>query len=199
MSARRESVISVAIGAVLWECALNPAIIAGFPKHPAAMSAQIVDSFEFCRTGAQAAGTTPVAEFKRLSADLADSSGDLHWSFQGGLHPEGDPQLLMEVSGTVRLVCQRCMAPFDHAMASHTTLVLAVDDAQADEAEERLDDDSIDVIVGSKAMDLMTLVEDEALLSLPLSPRHESCPGPAPELGEGKAESPFSVLRKLKE
>jgi len=162
------------------------------------MSAQVIDTFEFCRTAGQASGATPVAEFKRLSADLADASGELRWSFQGGLHPEGDPQLVMEVAGTVKLVCQRCMAPFDYSLQTRSTLVLATDDEQADEAEARLDDDSIDVIVGSKAMDLLMLVEDEALLSLPLSPRHEVCPGPAQEVPKDKAESPFSVLKNLK-
>lgn len=162
------------------------------------MSAHVVDSFEFCRSAGHASGTTPVAEFKRLCADLADPAGELRWSFQGGLHAEGDPQLVMEVAGTVKLVCQRCMAPFDHPLESRSTLVLAADEEQADAAEERLDDDSIDVIVGSRAMDLLMLVEDEALLSLPLSPRHDVCPGPVQEVREDKAESPFAVLGKLK-
>jgi len=41
-------------------------------------------------------------------------------------------------------------------------------------------------------------VEDEVLLSIPLSPRHPQCPDggsvPAPE----KPDSPFAVLHKLK-
>ena len=47
-------------------------------------------------------------------------------------------------------------------------------------------------------MDLLMLVEDEALLSLPLSPRHAVCPGPVQEVQKEKAESPFSVLKNLK-
>jgi len=162
------------------------------------MSAHVVDSFEFCRSAGQVSGSTPVAEFKRLCADLADAGGELRWSFQGGIHPEGDPQLVMDVSGTVKLVCQRCITPFDYSLKAHATLVLAADDERADEAESRLDDDRIDVIVGSQAMDLLVLVEDEALLSLPLSPRHEECPGPAREVPKEKAESPFAVLKDLK-
>lgn len=162
------------------------------------MSAQVVDSVEFCRSAGHASGSTPVAEFKRLCADLADASGELRWSFQGGLHAEGDPQMVMDVAGTVKLVCQRCMTSFDYPLQTRATLVLAADDAQADEAESRLDDESIDVIVGAKALDLLMLVEDEALLSLPLSPRHEVCPGPAQEVQKDKTESPFAVLKHLK-
>lgn len=162
------------------------------------MSAQIVDSFEFCRSAEQASGSTPVAEFKRLCADLAEPGGELRWSFKGGKHADGEPQLVMEVAGEVRLVCQRCLMPYAQALQSRSTLVLAADEAQADDIEERLDDDSIDVIVGSKAMDLMVLVEDEALLSLPLSPRHEVCPGVVPASQDGKEESPFAMLKQLK-
>lgn len=163
------------------------------------MSAQIVDSFEFCRTGAQVAGTTPVAEFKRLCADLADSSGELQWSFQGGSHAGGDPQLVIQVSGAVRLICQRCLTPFTQSIQTRSTMVLATNEVQADEIDARIDNDNIDVIVGSRTMDLMVLVEDDALLSLSLSPRHETCPGVAPQGTDDKEESPFAALRQMKQ
>lgn len=162
------------------------------------MPAKTVDSFEFCRLGEQASGTTPVAQFVRLSRDLADASGDIRWRFEGGQHPQGLPQLMMSVEGEVTLVCQRCLSPFIHRIASDTVLVLARDEADADEVEQRLDDDSLEVIAGSAALDLLQLVEDEALLSLPLSPRHDVCPGDAPQVGTDKPESPFAVLKQLK-
>lgn len=162
------------------------------------MSANIVDGFEFCRLGEQLSGATPVSAFQRLSAEAAEKTGEIRWSFKGGHHPKGFPQLLMTVEGEVSLVCQRCLAPYREPLASETLLVLARDEADADETEEKLDDDSIDVIVGSTSLDLLQLVEDEVLLSLPLSPRHQSCPGDAPKLETGKPESPFSVLKSLK-
>jgi uncharacterized protein len=47
-------------------------------------------------------------------------------------------------------------------------------------------------------MDLLALVEDEALLSLPLSPRHEVCPEGSEVVVDSKLESPFAILKKLK-
>lgn len=162
------------------------------------MTATTVDSFAFCRQGEQAAGAVPVAALARLSQDLADRGGEIRWQFAGGRHPQGLPQLTMTVEGEVQLVCQRCLQPFVHPIASETLLVLARDEAEADEIEARLDDESIDVIVGSSAQDLLQLVEDEALLSLPLSPRHAVCPDGAPSAGTDKPESPFAVLKQLK-
>lgn len=162
------------------------------------MSASTVDGFEFCRLAQRLSSTTPVASFGRLAVEAADGSGEIRWSFAGGRHPKGSPQLVMKVEGAVNLICQRCLTPYSHPIDSETALVLARDEAEADELDESLDDDSIDVIVGSGALDLLQLVEDEVLLSLPLSPRHDICPGDAPAVAPDKPESPFAVLKTLK-
>ena len=162
------------------------------------MSAKIVDSFEFCKQQQQLSGQTPVAEFTRLSAELVSSTGTLDWAIVGGRHAAGVPQLLLNVSGQIQLVCQRCLSSMAYPMVSASTLLLAKDEADADDIEVRLDDDRLDVVVGSTSLDLMALVEDEALLALPLSPRHVQCPGDVPTSGTEKAESPFAVLKKLR-
>lgn len=172
-------------------------MITGFPEANPAMNATTVDVFEFCRLGEQRSGTTPVEGLARVAAEAADASGEIRWSFSGGRHSRGFPQLVMQVEGDVGLVCQRCLSPFRHPVSSKTVLVLGRNEADADDIEEQVDDDSVDVIVGSTAQDLIQLVEDEVLLSLPLSPRHDVCPGDAPKLVTDKPESPFAVLKKL--
>lgn len=162
------------------------------------MSTTTVDGFEFCRLGQQLSGATPVGAFGRMTDEAADGNGEIRWSFAGGRHPKGSPQMVMRVEGAVNLICQRCLSPFAHPVGSETVLVLARDEAEADEVEELMDDESIDVIVGSNALDLLQLVEDEVLLSIPLSPRHEACPGDVPAAAPDKPESPFAVLKTLK-
>jgi uncharacterized protein len=162
------------------------------------MSVTTINSLEFCRVAEHASGTTAVSEFVRLRAEVQDASGELSWAFQGGRHSEGLPQLSLTVKGEVRLVCQRCLSPFTQPINAESRLVLVTDEAQAEATEERLDDESIDVIVASTAMDLLALVEDEALLSLPLSPRHEVCPEGSEAVVNSKLESPFAILKKLK-
>jgi uncharacterized protein len=163
------------------------------------MSAFVIDSFEFCRNNGYREGVTPVAEMTRLAADCADPSGEIRWSIQGGTTPEGYPSMTLSVAGTVHLVCQRCLSPFSYEIDSSTMLVLGRDDEDADQIEEALDDESIDVIVGSNCSDIRDLLEDEALLALPQSPKHEVCPD-AELLDSLKSEkvSPFSGLKNLK-
>lgn len=163
------------------------------------MSAFVIDAFEFGRSNGLREGATPVAEMERLVKDLADNSGTLQWSVKGGVVREGYPSLTLAVAGTVQLVCQRCLAPFAYALDSSTMLVLGKDDEEADQIEEILDDESIDVIVGSRSCDIRDLLEDEALLALPQVPKHDVCP-PTPVLDALKSDkpSPFAGLKDLK-
>ncbi|UGQ44602.1 YceD family protein [Massilia endophytica] len=163
------------------------------------MNAFVIDAFEFCRTNSKRDGVTPVAEMERLSKDCADDSGLIRWTAEGSTSKQGYPQMRLSVAGTVQLACQRCLTPFAYEMNSSTLLMLGESDADADEIEELIDDESIDVIVGTRSMNLMDLIEDEALLALPQSPRHEVCPDTAllDKLKSEKA-SPFAGLKDLK-
>lgn len=164
------------------------------------MSAFVIDAFEFCRNNGGREGVTPVAEMKRLAADCTDTSGEIAWSLEGSMSkPHGFPQIVLSVRGPVQLQCQRCLAPFEYMIDSSTVLMLGKGDAEADEIEEIIDDESIDVIVGSQTCDIRDLIEDEALLALPQAPKHEVCPETTAldALKSGKP-SPFDVLKGLK-
>ena len=163
------------------------------------MSAFVIDAFEFCRNSGHREGTTPVAEMTRLAADCVDKSGEIRWSIDGSLTKQGYPSMTLAVAGPVKLVCQRCLTPMDYEIDSSTMLVLGKDDEDADGIEEVLDDESIDVIVGSRECDIRQLLEDEALLALPQAPKHEVCPD-TKLLDTLKTEkvSPFAALKNLK-
>ena len=63
--------------------------------------------------------------------------------------------------------------------------------------EEELEDDSFDAIEASNEMQVGSLIEDEVLLALPLSPRHDVCG--LPRMKDDRQDaSPFAVLRNLK-
>jgi len=163
------------------------------------MNAFVIDAFEFSRINGSREGVTPVAEMTRLTKDCADNSGTLAWKVVGGTGKMGFPELTLSVSGTVQLVCQRCLTPFAHHIDASTLLMLGKDDEQADEIEAMLDDETIDVIVGSRAMDVMDLVEDEALLALPNTPKHAVCPESALlDAAKSEKKSPFDALKGLK-
>ena len=166
----------------------------------------IIDAFAFCRSDEQQAGTFSLIELSRLRAECVSEKGEVVWTLAGGTHA-GYPSLHLTVNGTIQLVCQRCLTPYVFQFQSESTVVLAKNDQSADELERSLEDDEIEVIVGSKAFDIMALIEDEALLAIPLSPKHEVCPRKESLVAEksnaekldafaiAKKESPFAALK----
>jgi uncharacterized protein len=165
------------------------------------MNAFVIDAFEFCRRNERREGEVAIADLPRLADESVDKSGALHWSLQGGSGKQGHPQLMVTVSGTVRLMCQRCLTPLAFDISSESVLVLAPDEGSADEIDALLADESVEVIVGSRTFDIAQLIEDDALLTIPLSPKHEACPDQlVPEAAKGAEKvSPFAMLRKLKQ
>jgi uncharacterized protein len=165
------------------------------------MNAFVIDAFDFCRREERREGETAVADLPRLVDELANPSGMLHWSLQGGANKSGHAQLTLSVTGPVQLRCQRCLMLLAFEVASESILILAKDEASADEIDALLSDDEIDVIVGSSAFDAIKVIEDEALLAIPLAPKHAICPDQAAldVLKNAKKDSPFSVLKNLKQ
>jgi uncharacterized protein len=163
------------------------------------MNAFIIDAFEFCRQREERSGELALNDLPRLAAELTDMNGALAYSLRGGFDKEGHAQLSLQVAGAVHLRCQRCLTPYQFDLDSESSLVLVADEAAADALEQKLEEEDVDVIVGSSTMDMLALIEDEALLALPVSPRHEVCPDQSAldALKADKPESPFAVLKKL--
>ncbi|MGZ3236731.1 MAG: YceD family protein [Burkholderiaceae bacterium] len=165
------------------------------------MNAFVIDAFEFCRLRERRNGDVPVAELPRLASETVDKSGMIHWSLESGADTLGRPMLLLSVSGSVQVMCQRCLSPLVFKIDSIASLILAKDEASADEIDATLnEDDTFDVIVGSKTLNVADLIEDEALLTIPFSPKHEVCPDQLAkaDVQDAKKVSPFDVLKSLK-
>ncbi|WMW82395.1 DUF177 domain-containing protein [Undibacterium cyanobacteriorum] len=175
------------------------------------MQALVIDAFSFCQQKEQREGSAKLADFPRLAAESANADAIVNWSLSGGTNQLGHPKLTVSVSVTIELMCQRCLTPFEFEIDSQSELILAKNEEHADEIEEMLEDDEVDVVVGSKTFNIMDVVEDEALLAIPQSPKHAVCPDvgsfkqseaannveAADSASTSGKVSPFAVLKKL--
>jgi len=170
--------------------------------HNAGVATQVIantliaEPFEFARRGAEIEAEVPCGELTRLADQLRPAGTQLAVTY----HIEGECRddkefLVVEVSADVVLGCQRCLGDVTCAVASQTRFLLVHEGAEL--PDEDLDEDDFDPIHASRNLDVLSLVEDELLLSLPLSPMHEDC-----NMSAGKRQddlvSPFAVLGKLK-
>ena len=189
-----------------------------------------LDLFEFARSGRQAAGLVRVSQLPRMlnevPAEAPERESAFTWQAEGTTQPElqddgtegPQPYLRLAIHGAAWLECQRCLAPYKQAFNVDATYRIVNTEAEAEEFP--LDEDEVDVIVGSTHFDLIDLIEEDLLLSLPLVPKHDVCPevheslvsgvageeGEGDEAGEDGAEeggepdrpNPFAALEALK-
>ncbi|CAH2772963.1 MAG: FIG01269488: protein, clustered with ribosomal protein L32p [uncultured Caballeronia sp.] len=193
---------------------------------------RVLDIYEFAKSGRQAAGALRVSQMLRMlaevPADVPDRGTVFTWQAEGSTQPElqddgteaPQPYLHLAVHGSVWLMCQRCLSPYSQHLDVDATYRIVATEEEADEYP--LDDDEVEVIVGSRQFDLVDLIEEELLLSLPLVPKHNVCPEVHESLLPGDADdesdksgeresgergvadedekpNPFAVLEKLKQ
>ena len=162
------------------------------------------DVFEFARSGRQAAGAVRVSQLPRMlnevPADAPDRDTLFTWQAEGSTQPElqddgseaAQPYLRLALHGSAWLECQRCLAPYEQRFDVEATYRLVATDEEAEAFP--LDEDELDVIVGSRQFDLIELIEEELLLSLPLVPKHDACPQVHESLVTGAAGEHASEL-----
>jgi len=152
--------------------------------------------------------TTPLQDLQRLAEEAQDLAPDavVAWQARAELRPQSGAEdqvwLHLTAHTSVPLTCQRCMAAVSTALEVEQWYRFVESEevamAEDDESEE-------DLLVMLPQFDLLTLLEDELLMALPLVPMHESCPvtpvfsagDPAVEADQAKP-NPFAVLSQLK-
>ncbi|MDH5536129.1 MAG: DUF177 domain-containing protein, partial [Betaproteobacteria bacterium] len=89
------------------------------------MSARtVIDSLDFVQTGREMRGTVPLANLERLADTLHDTGGGLMFTLKGGYDGRHRPRLMLQVSGTLRLQCQRCLGLLEFPLQIDSTLLL---------------------------------------------------------------------------
>lgn len=168
------------------------------------MTLPTIDTHEFARRGDTASGRLPLVVLVRLSSMLISTDGALDWRLSGrsDLAPDGSRQayLSLAVAGGVAMRCVRCLESVAVELGVERDYRMVASEAQAE--REDVDEDDHDLLVSSRHLDLEALIEDEAIMALPLAPRHEDCSAPeTPPEPESPAEepTPFAALAGLRE
>lgn len=171
------------------------------------MTTQYIDTLNLARAPQEMSGQVLVKDLSRLVSDLP-GQGDLRidWSVSGREDSARRRFVHVQAKGSVILECQRCVKPFEWPIDISNEVQIV-----ASEEELELDDDDTegpDRILCEGQLDVLGLVEDELILSVPYVPRHEVCPdaqslsmqAKSDDLDESAFErpSPFAALGSLK-
>jgi len=162
-----------------------------------------VDVFQLARERATIEGELRLADLPRLASSLLSQQGSLRYRIRGEVDERGRPGATMELQATLLLECQRCTADLAFPLRREARFLFVSDEEELNALP--IEDDEVDVVLGSRQMDVANWIEDEAILSLPLIPRHGTCRPPATKDAAAAATeppaarpSPFAALAALK-
>ena len=172
-------------------------------------AASRIDVNAFAAAADTLSGETPVSNFERLGSELAEPAVDTRvtWEASGERRAGGDgapaPWLHLRVEATLPFVCQRCLTTVQLPLTIDRAFRFAADEETAALEDEASDED---VLVAARDFDLLALIEDELLMEVPVTPRHEVCPVPVqlsvadPGFAEAEeaAVNPFAALDALR-
>ena len=163
------------------------------------LNPDLIDPLAFARDGLNLNDSRVLATFDlRLSAHefIASKDAVCHYQVKGGQDRQGRYYLNLSVTLQLQLVCQRCLGVLPFHLESNSDIVLFANEAALDNA--MIQDDTLEGIVIEPLISIAALIEDEILMALPYSPRHEDCTHSGlDEINQDKP-NPFSVLANLK-
>lgn len=165
-------------------------------RHP-------LDPWKFCSAERAISFDLPLQQMQRAQEMLGNTEGSIHYELQFSLDPQRLQQVQGSLKGEVTLECQRCLEAVSQTLESEFLWGLVT----SEEAAVNLPRTHEPVFIENEALDLLTAVEDELILALPLVAYHPegSCklPGQFTEQqiedqAPIKKENPFSALADLK-
>jgi len=172
-----------------------------------------IEPFKWAEQGYSWSGTLPLSRLVRIAREAVGSIDDQLVNIDCKLSMDAYHPIVWldgHAEAKVSVECQRCLGAVEIELVSDFHLALVDDESLI----ERLDEDADFIVLGESeattkgsydapaTADLLALIEDELLLLMPLSPKHDSCEHkhqPAvEELVEEKRDNPFDVLAGLK-
>jgi len=170
-----------------------------------------LDVKAFAHAGGHLAGHDSLLKYQRMASSAQGLHPDLRvdWQVDGEVcapHGEvvGQVWLRLKAETTFPMLCQRCLQVVDVPLQVARAFRFVPDEATAEALDEHCEED---LLVLSHEFDVRALIEDELLMTLPLSPRHEVCPTQVTmvtgedDFAQANAvrPNPFAVLAELRQ
>ncbi|KDE40025.1 MAG: YceD family protein [Nitrincola lacisaponensis] len=158
------------------------------------------DPRKLAERGAQITGIAEISAMPRLASFLCNEQGAIDVTLDFAVDEQHLRTLSGKAVGQVQMTCQRCLEPVAVDVEAELSLAVVLNDEQARNLPRYYDP----LLVEEEDVELLPIVEDELILSLPSVPMHVDC---SVKTSWGDSETvrlqqekpnPFSVLASLK-
>ncbi|WP_174874930.1 YceD family protein [Vogesella oryzae] len=157
----------------------------------------LIDPLAFARDGGQFDKELAIADLdERVHEVLASTAGAVKLSLSGFSDRLRRPSLRYALTANVELSCQRCLGVMPFEVESEGVITLFVNESKLDDAVAQ--DEELDAIMAEDEFDVLALIEDEIIMGLPLSAKHDDCGSEHLERAKADKPNPFAVLATLK-
>ncbi|WP_286238599.1 YceD family protein [Neptuniibacter halophilus] len=159
-----------------------------------------VDPRKLAERGVRISGEAGVKSLPNLCQSLVDKESVIDVDLQFSVDEQRIRTVTGSASGRLFMTCQRCLEPVEVAVAAEFNLGIAA----SEEAAKQLPRSYDPLIVEAEEIELLPVIEEEVILSLPFDAYHDDC---SIKTSFGKSEAaveetekpnPFSVLAQLK-
>ncbi|MDE2420725.1 MAG: DUF177 domain-containing protein [Gammaproteobacteria bacterium] len=174
-----------------------------FPTH--------IEPFKWAELGFVWQGQVELTRFPRVAAEVVPPHDHQQIALDCKLYMDERRIAWLDatMSATLPLTCQRCLHQLDFALDTHVHLAMFTEEEYSDRLGREKDE--VDYVIlseaqiahGAEVLDVLNLLEDEILLLLPLSPKHDDCELAVASVGDEiqvveEKRNPFDVLAGLK-
>ncbi|MBA2654841.1 MAG: DUF177 domain-containing protein [Gammaproteobacteria bacterium] len=158
-----------------------------------------IDPIQLADTKKSLKGELPLSEMDRLKDLIYGNAGTVLIDFKFGRDILKFPYVRGSIKTGFEVICQRCNSP----MSLTLNIAVEVSPIRNDEEAELLPKNYDPLLLAGDTVELMPMVEEEILLSIPLVPKHSlnECNVKSSTFVECKDEkdkkNPFDELKKL--
>ncbi len=157
----------------------------------------LIDPKRLALHGAHLKGQVALAEMSRLHENLCEIRGDVHIDWLFATDEQNRTTIQGKVQTQLFLQCQRCLQPMSYPIDAKVALMVVTEKQKND-----LPAGYEALTLTSTPISLITLIEDELILALPIVAMHTTCPSNEykPQNIENNTfqNNPFQILSKLK-
>ena len=164
------------------------------PEQP-----QLINPLRLAKNKEQIKGSLNLDALVRLNGILLDNHNQVQYSLCFGFDTSGICLITSNIDTEILLNCQRCLEPVNVQIRKHSILALYRNLKEFSKIENNYEPMQLD----EELISLESLIEEEILLAMPLSPTHsnKNCikGEAAKKINVKNRENPFSLLKKLKD
>lgn len=131
-----------------------------------------IDNIDFSRKSKEIRDIICISDFKRLQDLCVNHKDSVAFVLRGFEDKFKEPCLELFIDGKLDLICQRCFEKLEHTIFLKSGFLIKKETQLTDFQVDDYAD--YDLIEGSAKMDVLSLIEDEIILSLPVAPKHEN-------------------------